>query len=55
MHLDVKYTAPEALHIFELVKGLMQKIASKMDENGNPNVLVIADNCRDTDGPISPR
>jgi hypothetical protein len=38
MHLDAKYTASEALHIFELVKGLMQKIASRMDENGDPNV-----------------
>jgi hypothetical protein len=36
MHLSAKYTAPEALHIFELVKGLMQKIASRMDENGEP-------------------
>jgi len=36
MHLDAKYTAPEALHILELVKGLMQKIASRMDENGDP-------------------
>jgi hypothetical protein len=34
MHLSAKYTAPESLHIFELVKGLMQKIASRMDENG---------------------
>jgi hypothetical protein len=38
MHLDAKYTAPEALHIFELVKGLMQRIASRMDENGDPKV-----------------
>jgi len=38
MHLDAKYTAPEALHIFELVKGLMQKIASRMDEDGEPKV-----------------
>jgi hypothetical protein len=36
MHLDAKYTAPEALHIFELVKGFMQKIASRMDEEGEP-------------------
>ena len=36
MHLDAKYTAPEALHSFELVKGLMQRIASRMDENGKP-------------------
>jgi hypothetical protein len=38
MHLDAKYTAPEALHIFELVKGLMQRIASRMDENGDPKI-----------------
>jgi hypothetical protein len=36
MHLAEKYTAPEALHIFELVKGLMQKIASRMDEDEEP-------------------
>ena len=30
MHLAEKYTAPEALHIFELVKGLMQKIACEV-------------------------
>ena len=36
MHLSATYTAPEALHIMELVKGLMQKIASRMDENGDP-------------------
>jgi hypothetical protein len=36
MHLSAVYTAPEALHIFELAKGLMQKIASRMDEDGNP-------------------
>ncbi len=38
MHFGEKYTAPEALHIFGLVKGLMQRIASKMDENGLPKV-----------------
>jgi hypothetical protein len=36
MHLSAKYTSPEALHIFELVKGLMQQIAARMDENGDP-------------------
>lgn len=36
MHLSAKYDAPEALRIFELVKGLMQKIAGRMDENGDP-------------------
>ena len=39
MHLEAKYTAPEALHIFELVKGVMQKIASRMNENGEPQIL----------------
>lgn len=39
MHLSAKYTAPEALHIFELAKGLMTQIASRMDEEGNPKVL----------------
>lgn len=38
MHLDAKYTAPEALHIFELAKGLMQQIAARMDENGEPKI-----------------
>lgn len=36
MHLDQKYTSEEALHIFEVVKGLMTKIASRMDESGQP-------------------
>ena len=36
MHLGKKYTEEEALHTFELVKGFMQKIASRMDENGQP-------------------
>lgn len=37
MHLSSNYPDAEAIHIFELVKGLMQKIASRMDENGEPN------------------
>ena len=36
MHLSSVYSAAEAMHIFELVKGLMQKIASRMDEHGLP-------------------
>ncbi len=36
MHLDQKYTEDEAKHIFELVGGLMKKIASRMDEAGKP-------------------
>jgi hypothetical protein len=36
MHLDQKYTLDEARNIFETVKGFMQKIASRMDEDGKP-------------------
>jgi hypothetical protein len=36
MHLDDVYTEERARHILELVKGVMQLIASKMDENGDP-------------------
>ena len=36
MHLSAVYSATEAMHIFELIKGLMQKVASKMDESGTP-------------------
>ena len=36
MHLDAKYTAPEAIYIFEVVKGLIQRIASRMDQDGVP-------------------
>lgn len=36
MHLDQKYTDDEARHIFDLVKGFMLKLASRMDENGLP-------------------
>lgn len=36
MHLDAKYTAQEALHVLEVVKGLLSKVASRMDENGTP-------------------
>jgi hypothetical protein len=38
MHLDQKYTPDEARTIFETVKGFMQRIASRMDENGDPKV-----------------
>lgn len=37
MHLDAVYTAPDAIHIFEMVKGFMVKISSRMDEEGKPN------------------
>jgi hypothetical protein len=36
MHLDQKYTPDEAHHIMEIVKGFMKKIASRMDEDGQP-------------------
>jgi len=36
MHLDQKYTQEEALHLFEIVKGFITKLANRMDENGLP-------------------
>jgi hypothetical protein len=36
MHLDQKYTQEEALHIFEVIKGFMKKVASRLDEDGKP-------------------
>lgn len=36
MHLDQKYTNEEATHIFDLVGGLMKRIASRCDEIGEP-------------------
>src|SRR5258706_4190371 len=36
MHLDAVYNGPDALYIFQVVKGLMTRIASRMDENGLP-------------------
>lgn len=36
MHLDQKYTEEEAQNIFEVVKGFMRRIASRMDEDGQP-------------------
>ena len=36
MHIENIYTDAEAKHIFELVKGFMMKLASRMDENGLP-------------------
>jgi hypothetical protein len=38
MHLEAKYTSEEAEHIFAMVKGLMTRIASRMDENGEPRL-----------------
>jgi len=34
MHLDAKYTAPEALHIFRTSEGLMQKIVPGWTRRG---------------------
>ncbi len=36
MHVDNKYTNEEAEHIFIAVKGFMKKLASRMDEQGEP-------------------
>lgn len=36
MHLDSVYTEDDARMVFNLVRGLIQKIASRMDENGLP-------------------
>lgn len=36
MHLDAVHTAPDAIYLFEVVKGLMSRIASRMDEQGQP-------------------
>lgn len=36
MHLDNKYLEDDAKHIFEMVSGIMRKIASRMDELGQP-------------------
>lgn len=36
MHVENKYTTDEAKHLFAVVKGFMQKIASRMNELGKP-------------------
>ena len=36
MHVEKKYTAEEAEHIFAAVRGFMTKLASRCDENGQP-------------------
>jgi hypothetical protein len=38
MHLDQVYTSEDAKHILDIVGGLLRKIASRMDEEGNPAV-----------------
>jgi hypothetical protein len=37
MHVEKKYTDDEAEHIFVAVKGFMKALASRCDENGDPN------------------
>ncbi len=36
MHVENKYTAEEAEHIWNATRGLMMKLASRLDESGNP-------------------
>lgn len=36
MHLDASYSGEEAAHIFEMVRGLMQTIARRCNEEGAP-------------------
>jgi hypothetical protein len=36
MHVENKYTEDEAEHIFVTVRGFTKKLASRMDENGEP-------------------
>jgi hypothetical protein len=36
MHVDKKYTGDEAKNIFATVKGFMDRVASRMDEDGQP-------------------
>lgn len=36
MHVENKYSPEEARYLFTVVKGFMQKIASRMDESGSP-------------------
>ena len=38
MHLQEKYVEGEARHIFEMVKGLMERIAARIDEKGEPKL-----------------
>ena len=36
MHVESDYNEREASHIFALTKGFMQKVASRLDEDGQP-------------------
>lgn len=42
MHFDHSYTPEEAKLIFDIVCGLMKKIASRMDEDGEPKAIPVA-------------
>jgi hypothetical protein len=43
MHVENKYTAEEAEHIFGAVRGLVQKIAARMNEDGEVHVDQMGD------------
>lgn len=36
MHVEIKYTPDEATYVFSTARGFMSKLASRMDENGEP-------------------
>lgn len=36
MHIEQKYTPEEAEHVYAVLRGLMKKIAARMDEKGEP-------------------
>ena len=36
MHVEIVYTEEDAQILFDATKALMQKIASRMEENGQP-------------------
>ena len=36
MHIESSYEMGGAEHLFALVKGFMQKVASRLDEDGHP-------------------
>lgn len=38
MHLDKKYTSADALYLLEMVKGLLTRVALRMDQHGNPRL-----------------
>ena len=38
MHLEEKYTEEEARSLLEIVRGYLQSVAARMDEDGNPKV-----------------